>query len=72
MTSLYEETPGLDGPDYVTLVIEWDEGADEPTMVSSKQPALSSSRGRKIATAVGALVALALATWGIRRLRAAL
>lgn len=72
MTSLYEETPGLDGPDYVTLVIEWDEAADEPTMVSSKQPALPSVRGRKIATMVGALVALALATWGIRRLRAAL
>jgi hypothetical protein len=70
--SLYEESPGLDGPDYVTLVIEWDEDADVPTMVSAKKLQPPSETGRKIATVVGAAVAIALAMWGIRRLRAAL
>jgi hypothetical protein len=71
MNSPYEQTPGLDGPDYVTLVIEWEDD-DAATIVSTKQPAQAPAMGRKIATAVGAVVAIALATWGIRRLRAAL
>jgi len=73
MHSPHEQIPGLDGPDYVTLVIEWDNDDDAATIVSTKrlEPALS-GRGRKIATAAGAVVAIALATWGIRRLRAAL
>jgi hypothetical protein len=75
MNSPYEQTPGLDGPDYVTLVIEWDDEADVATQVHARrlEPLISASKtGRTIATAVGAVATIALATWGIRRLRAAL
>lgn len=68
-----DEDPGLDGPDYVTLVIEWnDKDDDEVTAVSAEVPAIAAPPrlARKIATVIGALVALALATWGLRRLRA--
>jgi hypothetical protein len=73
MNSPYaHEDPGLDGPDYVTLVIEWDEGSDAATLVSARDALDSSTTrmtARVIATVVGALAALAFATWGIRRLR---
>lgn len=69
-----EDAPGLEGPDYVTLVIEWDEDSDAATIVSTKQRSATLNRpagtGRTIATVVGALAAVALATWGIRHLRA--
>jgi hypothetical protein len=64
-----EEPPGLEGPDYVTLVIEWDEDADAATFASTTEPSRSSSMRRTIATVVGALAAIAFATWGIRHLR---
>jgi hypothetical protein len=69
--SIHEEVPGLAGPDYVTLVIEWND-EEEITAVSAIAPAPTTSMtvGRKIATVLGALVALTLATWGLRRLRA--
>jgi hypothetical protein len=74
MTSPYaHEDPGLDGPDYVTLVIEWDEGSDVATLVSARDaldPSTTRWNARTIATVVGALAAFAFATWGIRRLRA--
>ena len=65
-----EEIPGLEGPDYVALVIEWDD--DDATAVRAQAPAPSAiaPSARKIATIVSALGAIALATWGIRRLRA--
>ena len=69
----HENDPGLEGPDYVTLVIEWDEGSDAATLVSAQEPtgpSIAHSTARKVATVVGALAALAFATWGIRRLRA--
>jgi hypothetical protein len=67
-----EEAPGLEGPDYVTLVIEWDEDSEAVTLVSAQDALGSAARstGRKVATVVGALAAIALATWGIRHLRA--
>ena len=65
-----EDVPGLEGPDYVTLLIEWDDDVDEATIVSSAEPRRASSTARKIATVVGALAALVFAMWGIRRLRA--
>jgi hypothetical protein len=74
MSSLYahEDDPGLEGPDYVAIVIEWDEDSEAATLVSA-QDALGSSTthstARKIATVVGALAALVFATWGIRHLR---
>jgi hypothetical protein len=55
----------------VTLVIEWDEGSDAATLVSAEEPGPSMAHVtlREIATVVGALAAIAFATWGIRRLR---
>ena len=69
----HDDAPGLEGPDYVTLVIEWDDDTDAATLVSAQSPLGSSttrSGARAIATCVGALAAIALATWGIRHLRA--
>jgi hypothetical protein len=65
----HQDVPGLEGPDYVTLVIEWDENSDAATLVSATEPSRASSVGRTIATVVGALAAIAFATWGIRHLR---
>jgi len=64
-----EEVPGLEGPgpDYVALVIEW--GDDSATGVSAQAPDHSSASVRRIATVVSALGAIALAAWGLRRLR---
>jgi len=76
-----EDDPGIEGPDYVALVIEW--GDDAVTNVSTRPLASSTSSvwsdrsvpsmmmARKIATVVGALSAIALASWGLRRLRTA-
>ncbi|HEU4732924.1 MAG TPA: hypothetical protein VFT22_33750 [Kofleriaceae bacterium] len=71
-----DEVLGLEGPDYVALVIEWDDNG-EPTTVSASAPQASPGSSqrllaRKIATVLGAVGAVALAVWGIRRLRAAL
>jgi len=63
-----EEDPGLDGPDYVALVIEWEDDADVATIVRHREPSRAPI-GRKIAAVVGALAALGIATWGLRRLR---
>jgi hypothetical protein len=65
---MHEAAPGLEGPDYVTLVIEWDEDSDEAILESAEEPG-PSNKGRTIATLVGALAAIAFATWGIRHLR---
>jgi hypothetical protein len=68
-----EDVPGLEGPDYVALVIEWGDDEEAVTTVSARalDPGSPSSvMKRKIATLVGALSAIALATWGLRRLRA--
>jgi hypothetical protein len=67
-----EETPGIDGPDYLALIIEWDdENAD--TLVGGEPVASTrrTSTSRTIAAVVGALGAVLLAAWGIHRLRAA-
>jgi hypothetical protein len=64
-----EEAPGLEGPDYVTLVIEWDEDPGAAALESAEEPG-PSSKGRTIATLLGALAAIAFATWGLRHLRA--
>lgn len=73
-TNLSEDDPGLDGPDYVALVIEWDDQDDAETLVEAERPATPPRRtvtSRRIAAVMGALGALLLAAWGIRRLRAA-
>lgn len=68
-----EDIVELDGPDYVALVIEWnDDGAwddDQTTLVST--PYRAPEAHRTIATLVSALGAIAFATWGLYRLRTA-
>jgi hypothetical protein len=72
-----EDLPGLDGPDYLALVIEWnddDDDDDVTTLVTREitpEPASRISTIRTIAAVVGALGALLFAAWGIRRLRSA-
>lgn len=67
-----EATPGIDGPDYLALIIEWnDEDADTLVGCEPLAPTRRTSTTRTIAAVVGALGALLLAAWGIRRLRAA-
>lgn len=67
-----EADPGLEGPDYVALVIEWNDEEDD-SAARSASAELTYPRGtiRTIAAVVGALGALILAAWGIRRLRSA-
>lgn len=65
-----EQVPGLEGPDYVALVIEWNDEDDEDTAQIPGR-AYPRSTIRTIAAVVGALGALILAAWGIRRLRSA-
>jgi hypothetical protein len=64
-----EESPGLEGPDYVALVIEWEDDADAATIVRPREPGRVPI-GRRLAAIAGALAALGFATWGLRRLRA--
>lgn len=74
-----EESTVMNGPDYVALVIEWDEEPGEPveaiaeTQVTSKTLAtrLAHVPLRMLATAIAAVGAIGLAVWGIRRLRTA-
>jgi hypothetical protein len=64
---LPEQASRLEGPDYVALVIEWNEEEDDAvTLVSTPNP-IPVIR-RKIATVLGALSAIVLTTWGLRRL----
>lgn len=73
-----DEDPGLEGPDYLSLVIEWDriadsiddEIADAADRAPSRSVAIPNPL-RVVAAAAGALGALALAAWGVHRLRAA-
>jgi hypothetical protein len=67
-----EQAPGLEGPDYVALVIEWnDEDEDSDALAPHAEPTYPRGTIRTIAAVVGALGALILAAWGIRRLRSA-
>lgn len=66
------DEPGETGPDYVALVIEWEDMEDEVTVVTArpmnKLPA--SSTLLSVVIGAGAIGALLLARWGIHRLRA--
>lgn len=68
------EEPGLDGPDYVALVIEWDELADQIENEITEQnrvPVAPRTNARTlVVAALGALGVLGVA-WAIHRLRAA-
>jgi hypothetical protein len=70
-----EDAPGLDGPDYVALVIEWNDTEKDPGVTPTSgeipfEPAPPVSTARTIAAVLGALGALFVAAWGLRRLRA--
>ena len=69
-----EDDPGLEGPDYLALIIEWnDEDAPDALVVDelAREPTRRTSTTRTIAMVLGALGAVMLAAWGIHRLRAA-
>jgi hypothetical protein len=77
-TEIFDESPALEGPDYVALVIEWDQLADriegelaaEPTERIVKPFPVGAITA--IAAAAASLLGVfALARWGIHRLRAA-
>lgn len=61
----------LDAPDYIAVVIEWNDDDNVRTLV--RQPARHRAPvlGRTLATALGALGAIALTTLGLRLLRQA-
>jgi len=66
---LPDEVQKLEGPDYITVVVEWpDDDAD--TMVR-RRPGRAPRWNRTLATMLGALGAIALTTWGLRRLKPA-
>jgi hypothetical protein len=78
MDKRLDEDPGVDGPDYVALVIEWDEMTDAlergPVDEISDEVTTPLQHRRPlpwIAAALGALGAIALAGWGIHRYRSA-
>ena len=62
--------PQETGPDYVALVIEWDDSEADITQVVDRHPVASPDL-KKVAIGAGALAALLLARWGVHRLRAA-
>jgi hypothetical protein len=69
--------PGLEGPDYVALVIEW----DEPVILEELEDAVTletrpirppmPSLLAPVAKGIAAIGAVVFALWGIHRLRAA-
>lgn len=75
-SSIFDENPSVDGPDYVALVIEWDELADDlerqlgkdSSSLLAEQKHTDWSRTLKIAA--GALGATVLVWRIIHRLRA--
>ena len=71
-----EENPSLDGPDYVALVIEWDELADDleknlrhdpSSLIAEPKPA---GMSRTVKIAAGAIGAIWLVAAIVRRIRA--
>ena len=73
---LFDDEPGLDGPDYVALVIEWDELADqiENEIAAETTPPIARPKmrvGRLVATAAGVIGVIGFAAWKIRRRLAA-
>lgn len=72
-SNIFDESPAEDGPDYVALVIEWDDLADdleqqlrdEPSSLVA-EPKREESAGRTLAIAAGVLGAAVL-VWRIVR-----
>ena len=61
--------PAETGPDYVALVIEWDDAESDVTQVVDRPHVAPSSDLKKVMIGAGALGALLLARWGVHRLR---
>ena len=81
-SEFFDEDPGIDGPDYVALVIEWPDDAaaqvsevtDEvtrPTPMTRVRALARTLAAHKTAAAFGAAMLVALAAWGVHRHRAA-
>ena len=66
---ILEDNPAAIGPDYVALVIEWDDSGAVDDQVTTTQWRVGLPI-RRVAAAVSALGALLFAAWGIHRLRA--
>ena len=66
-----EENPSLDGPDYVALVIEWEDPDAEVTQEVKAPRALQVPKAllQVAGTVAGAVGAIALTAWGIYKLR---
>lgn len=66
----FDEDPGLDGPDYVALVIDWDvtEDSIDDELADTTQPLRVPRDWTKVAAIAGAAVVVALAGWGVKRL----
>lgn len=69
-----QEWPHVDalaetGPDYVALVIEWDEVEDITQVVDRSELEPAPHVLKKVMIGAGALGALLLARWGVHRLR---
>ena len=66
-----EENPSLEGPDYVALVIEWDDAENQVTKVQERDTKLHVPKAllQVAGTVVGAVGAIALTTWGLLKLR---
>jgi hypothetical protein len=65
--AFFDETP----PDYVALVIEWDEIADSIEDEITDRTAVPVTPRHRLAAVLGGIAAIAFAAWGIHRLRAA-
>ncbi|MEO7730205.1 MAG: hypothetical protein ABIY55_04475 [Kofleriaceae bacterium] len=64
-----EEVQQLDGPDYVAVVVEWSDADDDAVTMTHARPFRPDpSMIGTLVTVVGALSAIALTTWGLRRL----
>ena len=67
-SNFFDENPSLDGPDYVALVIEWDELADDlerQLLGEQVLPPEPSHRWRTIGAAAAGVVGAALLAWGV-------
>lgn len=75
-SSIFDESPSLEGPDYVALVIEWDELADDLEQKLRSEPssliaeAKPAGLSRTVKIAAGAIGAAALVWAVVHRIRA--
>jgi hypothetical protein len=67
----FEETTALEGPDYVALVIEWDDIADTIENEITEKTTQVVPQRHRLASVLAGLGVIALAAWGVHRLRAA-